>query len=70
VEGVSLAFDDKCDPLGLPLMTSLGIVGLVLSKYFQWYWWCHDWSFDVSPRSISPFLSLFFLSGPFNNFLY
>jgi hypothetical protein len=40
---------------------SLVSLGFVSSRSFQWYWWCHHWSFCVSPGSFSFFLSFLFL---------
>jgi len=59
VTGGSLSFGGKCDPLGSPSMTFLGVIRFVTSKSFQLYQKYHNRSFDVSLGSFF-FLSFFF----------
>ena len=63
VAGAVLAFGDKCEPLYSSLMTFIGVVEFISLRCFKWYWWCYNWSFDVSLGFffLVPLSSLYFV---------
>jgi hypothetical protein len=60
-----LSLNSSCGRLRSLLKAFHYVVGFILSKSFQWYWWCRHWSFGMLRGSF--FLSLLSHSCNFLN---
>ena len=59
---VPTTLNSSCGSLYSSFITFFSVVGFVLSRFFQQHWWCHHWSFNVSPGLFFFFLFLCFFS--------
>ena len=58
--------DGSCGPPCSPVVTFFSVVRIVLSRSFQWYWWCRYRSFVCLQCHFLFFFVCFFLFSPCN----